>query len=208
MRKEIPNFLYRGDSDLKDKRLLKNTLHHYQLQTNLINGGDGREINEKPLLELINKHVDIGWENTHFLSFSENKETAIRFGINCEIEDVESRFSEYNEYFDYEREWDFALITVDTNKISFKKVGQGIYEGYYKPTLTEFRNYIQYKIFLLNVVECLDGFLGYDKSKYNAKRDEEWLILPATCKQLNIGIENSAILDGGIISEIQTYIKN
>lgn len=207
MRKKIPDFLYRGDSDFKNKRLLKNTLHHYQLQTNLINGGDGREINEKPILELIDKHVDAGWEHTHFLSFSENEKTAIRFGINCEFEEVDNRFAEYDEYFDYEAKWDFAIVVIDTNKISITEVGQGIYEGYYKPTLKEFMNHKHYRIFLLNVVECLDGYSGHDKSKYNAKRDEEWLILPATPKPLNFGIENSAILDGGIISKIQTYIK-
>jgi len=205
MKYKIPKYLYRGDSDLRNKRLLKSTLHHYQLQTNLINGGEGREITEKPLIDLIDKHVNIGWEHTHFLSFSECEKTAIRFGINCETEDVESKFEEY---YQSEQKWDFALITIDTDRISFTPIEIGVYVGFFNPSLSEFSNNTKYKIFLINVVEYLTIHSGYEISKFNSTRDEEWLILPATMKQLNYGVEYSAILDGSIIYEVKKFKKN
>lgn len=205
MKTNLPEYLYRGDSDDRNARLLKGTISHYQLQTNLINGGKGGKIIEEPLLELINKHVDIGWKHTHFLSFSENENIAIRYGINCDIEQVESKFEEYKEYYDSQQDWDFALITVDVGKISMYSIAPGIYEGFFKPILREFSNISKYRILLINVVDCLSGYKGYEKSRINAIRDKEWLILPATPKQMNVGIEYSAILDGGILSEIRKF---
>ena len=59
---EIPSILlFRGDSDYSGQRFLKHTLHHGQLQTNLINGGNGRKIHETPIVDLVNKHVEIGF---------------------------------------------------------------------------------------------------------------------------------------------------
>lgn len=57
--KNIPLKLYRGDADRSGIRKLKETIHFGQLQTNLINGGEGRVIREKPLQELIHKHVGL-----------------------------------------------------------------------------------------------------------------------------------------------------
>lgn len=64
--------LYRGDSDGSNIRNLRATLHHGQLLSNLINNGKYYQIKDD-WEKLINKHVNIGWSNTHFLSFSEDK---------------------------------------------------------------------------------------------------------------------------------------
>src|SRR5882757_9258984 len=78
----LPPFLYRGDGDPDGIRLLKAKIAHLQFHTNLINSGAGRMIFEKPVEELISKHVSTVWNTTHFLSFTTEKLTAIRFGIN------------------------------------------------------------------------------------------------------------------------------
>ncbi|GET20668.1 hypothetical protein [Prolixibacter denitrificans] len=205
MKYRIPRFLYRGDNDHKNKRELKNTLSYYQLQSNLINGGVGREIIEKPLFDLINKHVDTGWSETHFLSFSESEDIALRLGLHCELDKVVRNFMDYQEYFENDKDWDFALIALDTDKMSLVQVGQGVYEGFYSPSLKEFEFQLKYRIVLIDVVRCLDNQKGYEEAKKNSERDREWLVLPATVKQLNFGVENSGILDGACIHEIKKY---
>jgi len=83
-----------------------------------------------------------------------------------------------------------------------------LYEGYYKPTLNIFWCYEKYRVLLIDVVQFLNNYDGYENSKKNSLRDKEWLILPTTPVQFRSGAEYSAILDCGCISEIIKYKKN
>lgn len=209
MNSRIPKCLYRGDNDYENERKLKATLHFHHLSSNLTNGGIGREIANESFLKLIDKHVGIGWEKTHFLSFSEDIMTAYRFGLHCALEEVETKLYNYEEFYDYETSWDFAIITLDTERITIKELYDGVYEGYYKPLLNNpSLLYENYRIFLFDVTKIFSNLDGFIKSKENSVRDKEWLIFPATPIQLNKGIEYSGILDGGCIKEFKRYKKN
>lgn len=209
MLKEIPAKLYRGDSDPNDKRYLKTTVHLNQLHSNLIDGGEGRKITEIPLRDLINKHVGYGWSETHFLSFSENKKTAIRFGLSCKESVVDQLFENYNECYS-NNSWNFVVISIDTTIVNWGKIGDGIYEGFYPPELLKFKKLgDQYRVVLLDVVKILSS--APEPHKYRsaidyATKDSEWLILPATPVPFNFNkIEYSSILDGACISNIIKY---
>lgn len=185
---------------------MKSTIEHYQLQTNLINGGNGRIIFEKPLLDLIDHHVGIGWSKTHFLSFSEKETTAYRFGIGCQIEELENKILNYTHYFDQNTNWDFAIIVLGTKNIKFNEINNGVYEALYLPTLTKFKYLRYYKAIFINVSKALTNHARYIESYNNSIRDREWLVLPATKILLNSNIsEYSGILDGGCISEIKKF---
>src|SRR5688500_14067934 len=110
----IPSILYRGDDDRNQVRDLKQTLHYSQLQTNLLKGGIGHVIFKSPLIELVANHVNPGWAASHFLSFSEDKQTAFRFGLHCELDEVDGLLVNYAEYYEQEQDWNFALITIST----------------------------------------------------------------------------------------------
>ena len=202
----IPQYLYRGDSDKRRIRFLRETIDFYQLQTNLINGGNGREITEKPLLELIDKHVTLGWPKTHFLSFTECERTAFRFGMHCEIEETEDNMLNYSEYFEKEKSWSFAIIKIDTRKIEWKKIDTGIYKGFYSTSLLKFNSNEKYQITFINVHDVLEEHEKYLQSIINSKLDTEWLILPTTVITLNNNSnEYSAIFDGSCISEMKKF---
>ncbi len=201
----IPKYLYRGDSDSKDVRKLRATIDFSQLQTNLINSGNGREIIERPLLELVDKHVGLGWAKTHFLSFSEDESVAFRFGLSCELHDVESRLSDYSEYLESDREWDFVILKLDTQLITWRQIGNGIYEGFFKA----FKNNQVNRVICLDVFKVLIGQPSYQVSLNLASCDKEWLILPASPVTLNSNITQlSAILSGSCISDIRKYKRD
>lgn len=206
MQRKIPKYLFRGDRDDNNIRFLRDTVSHYQLQSNLINGGNGREITEGPIINFIDKHVNYGWETTHFLSFTENRTIAECYGAKCNIDAYDFELFKYSEIEFTTKNWDFVIITIDTDKIVIKEIGTGIYEGSFIPSLAMFKN--EYKLILINVFEFLKLSEGYEVSKKNSKRDEEWLVFPATCIKLNNNqIEFSAILDGACISQIEAYKK-
>ena len=153
---EIPPKLYRGDADSKGIRMLKETIHFGQLQTNLINGGEGRVIMEKPLQELINEHVGIGWNKTHFLSFSSSITTALGYGASVPGDKTFENELEYDEYYDNDSSHDFILLTLHTDKAEWVEIGSGIYEGLYSPSLLKFSLLVkQYRVILINVEEVL-----------------------------------------------------
>ncbi len=199
----MPPNLFRGDSDPTGNRKLKSTIIDQQFQTNLINGGVGRVIFEAPLQHLVNEHISIGWEKTHFLSFSEDYHTAFKYGANNLILSIHDRDIQYAEYFNSGTNWDFAILELEPNKIRWNVIRPGLYEGFYSPTLIEFsRLNIEYRILLLNVEEILlsANNANYKQSVEKAKIDKEWLLLPATIKQFNFNQwEYSAILDGSCI---------
>ena len=208
----IPSFLYRGDADKYGTRKLKLTIDNYQFQTNLINGGEGRMIFEKPLKELIDKHVGVGWDKTHFLSFSEDVLTAYKYGsgnLSLKSEEIDLL---YDEYYETNSNWDFAIINLDTRKIVWNNIEPGVYEGIYKPQLFKFsRLNTGYRVLLLHVETILKSSVGakYFTSVGKAMIDKEWLLLPATTVPLNFNkSEYSAILDGGEKISFKKIKKN
>jgi len=207
---KIPEILYRGDDDRFKIRNLKTTLHFSQLQTNLLNGGQGHAIFNTPLLKLVADHVDPGWATTHFLSFSEEKKVAYRFALHCEYDEVDTLIEDYNEYYQSGPDWDFAIIGIDTRRITWKLLAAGIYEGTYQPQLLEFKMFPGiYKVILINVQEAikhLPSLTNFIAVNANATKDKEWLLLPATEMIMNTGkIEYSGVVDGNCISEITRY---
>lgn len=86
----VPRYLYRGDSDLSNIRLLRDTIINYQVQSNLISRGNGSEIKEFPIINLVNKHITNKWSNSHFLSFTEDKAIAECYGMNCNVSEHKS----------------------------------------------------------------------------------------------------------------------
>ena len=203
----IPQYLHRGDSDSKQVRKLRETINHYQLQTNLINLGNGREIKEKPLIDLINKHVAEGNSKTSFLSFTEVENIAFRFGMNCELNEVEEKKESYFDYYEEQYDWDFVITTIDTSKINISKIDNGLYYGDFTPSLEIYKN-CGFYLYLINVVEFFTNIEGFEIAYDLAKGDKEWLILPAT-NIINDSISNeySAIIDGGCIHKIRKYKK-
>lgn len=206
----VPKLLYRGDADRNRIRDLKDTLHLYQLQTNLLKGGQGHLIFDTPVIDLVGQHIDPGWASTHFLSFSEDKTTALRFGMDCEPDEVESRLENFIADYGDEKNWSFAVITIDTTTITWNKMGRGLYYGSYVPGLKKFVTFPgQANVILIDVREALQaypGYSNYEKVMLNAVRDKEWLLLPATATILNNKkIEFSGIMDGQCIAEIERY---
>ena len=201
----MPKYLHRGDRDFEKVRNLRDTINTYQLQTNLINRGNGRQINEKPLIDLIDRHVSTSWSTTHFLSFSESERTSLRFGLHCEIEEVDNLILEYGEYGGFDNNWDFAIITIDTGKINWTRIDKGVYKGTYPFNST--LNAMKKEVILLDVRQILKNYTGYETSKINSERDEEWLILPYNKFQSKEN-ELSAILDiSDIFLQVAKYKK-
>jgi hypothetical protein len=209
--KKIPKNLYRGDADRSGIRMLKETIHFGQLQTNLINGGEGRIIVEKHLQELIHQHVGIGWYKTHFLSFSSSITTALGYGASVPGDKTLNNEFEYDEYYDNDSAYDFILLTLNTDKVEWGEIGSGIYEGLYNPSLLKF-SLLQkpYRVILIDVEEVLriSANNDYKDSIANAVRDKEWLLLPATTVLLNSDKqEYSAILDAACIGYKKIAIR-
>lgn len=171
---KLPTYLYRGDSDPNNVRKLKSTLRGGLLLTNLCNGGSGREIINNGLKDSIVKHVDTGWNKTHFLSFTEREENAFSYATSS---------SDYDEIYDFDEDWDFAIHQIDTSKFNnLKELGTGLYQATYTPMFKEF--YPSFPIMIIDVVNHLrsiavPGQTDLDGALANAEEDSEWLILPA-----------------------------
>jgi hypothetical protein len=206
----IPNQLYRGDADHYKVRNLKYTIGQRQLQTNLLNGGMGHVIFDTPITDLIRTHVDPGWSKTHFLSFSENRTTALAFGIGCKISNVPALLEGYEEYYENGENWDFVLIELN-NAINWKQPAPGFFTGSFIPELNMFKILPwPSKVILINVVEALSTTPSKinDQALFNAKRDQEWLLLPATPIALNGNkFEFSGIVDSHLIGDMVKYKK-
>lgn len=174
---ELPKYLYRGDADPHKKRKLKETFKSGLLLTNLCNGGNGREIFSDTLENLINKHIAVGWDKTHFLSFSTKEQTAFSYGGNSR--------EHFEVYDDYEY-WDFTILTFDTTLLipdSIQQITDGIYKAEFLPTCKEFLP--RFKVVLIDTLSHLISISGkstidFSSAIEKAKADSEWLILPAS----------------------------
>lgn len=196
----LPRYLYRGDSDMANKRQLRTTINHGLLMTNLSRGGNGQEVFQKPLVKLINTHVSIGWEKTHFLSFTTESEVAFFYAAGKKFH--------YQTHTD--DNWNFAIFTLDTslfNPDSIEQVDTGIYKATYYPTCREFLPF--FTVILIDVSTCLrniqDSFNdNLINAISNADRDKEWLLFPATA--MRDSSEYTSKLDTGCIAQKEVYI--
>jgi hypothetical protein len=204
----MPNIpLYRGDSDRNSIRKLKTTASHGYLMTNLNNGGYGRALDEQPLIDLIDHHIDEGWKTTHFLSFSEDEDTAFRFGIHTELNQI---IEERQNYIDvsWNDSWEFVMTTINLADLNMQEISDGVYAGKYRTGNPLYAQIVpESRILIIDVVNFLDKFTGFEQSKINASADKEWLILPANNMKFVNSIEYSSILEGGCIQDIKFYSK-
>jgi hypothetical protein len=210
---KLPTYLFRGDNDIKGTRNLKASIHFGQLQTTLLNGGQGHIIFKTPLCELISKHVCSGWTTSHFLSFSEEERTAFRFALDCNEENLDELINNSKEYYDNEKDWDFTIIKLNLGLVKWKQVSNGIYEGNYPTQLINFKKYSDnYRVILIDVAEAiskLENPAAYKVILDNACRDKEWLLLPATLVDLNFNKrEFSGIIDINYLYELVHYKIN
>lgn len=180
--------------------MLRYTFSRQQFCTNLIRGGVGERIFAKPLIELLNTHILSKFENSHFLSLTESRTSAMRYGLNL-ITDDEVAIDECSiQYYNEDDDWDFALLTLNTTSLTIvNNPVPGIYECTYKPILVEFARFGIYRIFLIDVNKALsNGSLDkYNTALEYSSFDKEWLLLPAMPKEFSFGrVEYSATLDG------------
>lgn len=220
----LPRYLYRGDSDPNKVRRLKESWgSHGYLFTNMANGGNPFEIFNAPLIESIQRHVDIGWERTHFLSFSECYKVARRFAAGRD---------EHEMYPSMNNRWDAAIFTFDINQLSDLQVlGSGIFAATYPGRSpigdtgdlgSKIMRYCANRehegqpvsILLVDVVSqikaCIAEFPDLHSALQKAQSDLEWLVLP---KDPPIGdAPNSggftACLDDGCIAKCDKFIFN
>lgn len=204
MQNNIPKYLFRGDSDLNNYRNLRATINSHKLLTPLVNGGNGREIKEVPLLQLINRHVKEGWSKTHFLSFTSSEKTSVRFGLSCKNDEVDEKMNSYSEYYNSGTDWDFAIVKINTGKIKWEMIDKGMFEGIYK----SFQKFDKCKIILMDVVKILINYNEYRNARADADKDKEWLILPFNALQSQVVEEYSGIFYIDTISGVQKFKKN
>lgn len=162
---------------------------------------------EKPIEELISKHVSTVWNTSHFLSFTTEKLTAIRFGIK-KLHEPEDRIAEYLEsYYEDDNDFDCALLELDTARVGWHELRTGLYEGQYPVTLLEVKRFSdQFHIVLMDVATVLkhsSNYADYRVAIANAERDCEWLVLPTNHLP---GLDGySAKIDGNCFSAVTRY---
>lgn len=202
----VDKYLYRGDSDRNSVRNLRTTAPHGYLMTNLNNGGHGRTIDEQPLIDLINRHITKGWNTTHFLSFSEDEDTAFGFGMNSLDFETEER----EKYIEspWNENWEFAISRINLSDMRLKELSNGVYEGRYKTLNQLYASVVpESRMILIDVVKFLADFDGFELTKSLSLNEKEWLILPANPIKFVNGYEYSSLLEGGCIDEIKFYVK-
>lgn len=193
----FPVKLYRGD-----KRNSKRTerINEGLLFTNLLDKGIGQDIIKNSLTSLIQSHIHPGWTKTHFLSFSENIDTAMSYGMG-QLSGIPCETSE-------EGKGDFVIIQFDSlNLHSYSLISKGVFKCLFVPQRFVYKPY--YQILLINTYDHLiDQIKGIDNIYLaKAKQDYEWLILPLQpiTLQPNNQTEFSAQLDMGGVFTCQAF---
>ena len=184
MTEEIPPILYRGDQDSGNVRYLRDQARFGHLFTNLINNGDPFAIFTHNLTQLIKQHISPGWRTTHFLSFTSKERKALQYGLSIKEEDypdlklleqkIDKELTRYWDIPNAPKNWDFIIIKLNNNYIKYKETTlPGIYSGQYSTNKGE------HEILLINAQKILLQTQPKAQEAYkNAKRDEEWLVLP------------------------------
>lgn len=167
--RKIPNNLYRGDSDPRNERKLKQTINQNCLLTNLSNSGSGKDIFSNPLKSLVSKHISPGWSKTHFLSFSESKKISIKYGggkkNNYILTDLD--------------DWSFVVIVFSKEFIireTIKETDEGCFILEFCTNSLEFHPI--YKLLAINVYRYLCSKNAETNLQEKAKLNKEWLLLP------------------------------
>lgn len=190
--RKIPNNLYRGDSDPKNERKLRQTINQNCLLTNLSNSGSGKEIFSNPLKDLVSKHISPGWNKTHFLSFSESKKISIKYG----------RGQNHNYILTDLDDWDFVVVVFSKEAIikeTMVEIDEGCFICEYHTESLEFHPV--YKLYAINVYIYLCSKKADNNLIEKAKLDKEWLILPFS----QFENEYTSKLDMCCISSIEKY---
>ena len=208
--KMIPRKIYRGDGEPKNIRNLRNSSSRGQYYTNLIKGGIGQKIFSEALMDLVNAHILSRFDISHFLSFTESKNSAMRYGLNLMSGDDNAIEECSIPYYDDNYNWDFALLTLNTDLLTFNKEPYpGVYELSYTPQLFEFSRLGPYKVILIDVSKALGEMKSesYTTALEYSKYDSEWLVLPANIKEFNGGkSEFSGILDGACFESPEYFL--
>lgn len=168
--------------------------------TNLISGGNGREIFSSSIGQLVNNHITTGWDKTHFLSFSTDEQRAFYYG---------SEGKPFNDVLYENENWDFAVLTFDTSLLipeSIKEIERGIYSAQFIPSCNEFLP--TFKVILIDTHSHLKSIVSKNSFDLTtaitkADNDKEWLILPAT--PFNHQGEFTAKLDAHCITDKRVY---
>lgn len=108
----IPDKLFRGDDDQQNISQLRYSSSRQHFHSNLIKGGSGIVIFTEPLLNLVNIHVLSKFDSSHFLSFTESRNVAMRYGLKLMSEKKHIIEAGSVPQFDNDEEWDFALLTI------------------------------------------------------------------------------------------------
>lgn len=213
--------LWRGDSDSLNSRLLRTTLPVAEgLASNMINGGNPFALSQQGFVQSITNHVSLGWQHTHFLSFSKNKQIAQGFAIGHSGKQLQ-RSNQQN--------WDTLIVELDMNRLThIQSLAAGM-DHYTFQELPLQQNLIQIPLFPLglarqlafqNRISSIRNILMIDVHQHltqlqttgqsisqqaisNAQRDQEVLILPLDPIQGSGG--STALLDFGCISNIEYF---
>jgi hypothetical protein len=209
----LPKKLYRGDSDSDDRRKLRlfpPGSCYGCLRTGLSERGNGMEIFMALLTQSVKKHVEHGWDKSHFLSFSSDRSVATRYALRCENIEVE---------LCDQVEWYTSIITLETERLHHQnKVEEGLYVCRFKSRPDSFRplsvphtlarrlSKIQnpdHEVLIIDLCSYLRAKApDLQTCIESAYRDKEWLVLP-----LNrlVNGELSCVLDDGCISAFETF---
>ncbi|MDO8273032.1 MAG: hypothetical protein Q7U82_14145 [Gammaproteobacteria bacterium] len=219
----FPQFLYRGDADLQSTRKLRSIWPgsaYGGLLTNLSNSGSGLEIFARPMIDLVNHHVAIGWSKTHFLSFSESRSRAMEFS-SADTQKILEKVAP-NE------QWACSLITLEASRfIDRQTLAHGIFKCRYQGRIVGGDQFLSLpesilralsnevsqnsliQILLINVVGFLHSIRGVELAEaiHKAEKDQEWLVLPLDpCTE--VPGELTSKLDDGCISEFECFQFN
>jgi hypothetical protein len=216
----LPRYLYRGDSDPHGVRRLKEW-ERGVLLTNLSNGGSGIEIFSAPLISLVERHIDVGWAKSHFLSFSERYSVAKTFAAGKECRQLVSVNSD---------PWDCLVLTTDTAQFATVEVlEEGAYRCLYPVTLRVDHQFPSGRFFSYDlprilsrrmrarrpvevlVLDCISFLRRQSKDTRvspealcKAERDAEWLVLPIDQAE-HIPGEFTAALDTSLLSGVERF---
>lgn len=197
---KVPRFLYRGDTG--GNKTLPERFYFDGLFSKLLQSGNPAHISKYGIYNSIKAHIAPNkksefdfYKKTHFLSFTECKDTALFYSSNMEP----SKLISTPKYKERRYLFTFNLFSHDT---TITNISTGIYKFEYKcnrqliepnsldtPELFSLQkencwicqNNTSHNLIILDIVSILGNNSKYQLNSLafeNAKRDKEWLILP------------------------------